>query len=310
MSDRPYEGELVTDEGYPYSRNSPRLYGLTLRTNTERTVTLLEGADALVPGNVVQSRKNRKIRVVHAVARLGIAGMENVVASLVRGVSPSRYQSAIWCIEAADTLGQELRAEGYEVVEWGRRWRRDVVLFFRLAAFMRRERIDILHCHDELSWFYGAIGAWLGGMTRVLVTMHGRRTDISRRHLLEQRFLASLTRTIVCVSQHLREQIIDEVKVAPEKVIAICNGIAVASQKPDRAQRCRARTVLGLPDEAKVVGAVGRLAAVKNLELLIAAAAEARATLPDLYVVLIGDGPCRAQERCSRSSGGARLVCL
>lgn len=242
---------------------------------------------------MVQSSESRKIRVVHGVARLGVAGMENVVASLVRGMPPARYQSAIWCLEEADTLGRELRAEGYEVVEWNRRWRRDFVLFFRLAAWMRRERIDILHCHDELSWFYGAVGAWLGGMSRVLVTMHGRRSDIAWRHLWEQRFLSSITRIIVSVSQHLREQIIDDINVAPGKAVTIYNGIAVASQKPVREQRCQARAVLGLPEDAQVVGTVGRLAAVKNIELLIAAAAEARAVLPSLYVVLIGDGPCQ-----------------
>lgn len=226
-------------------------------------------------------------------ARLGVAGMEHVVASLVRGMPRSTYASAVWCIEEADTLGRELRREGYEVVEWRRRRRRDVALFFRLAALMRSERIDVLHCHDELSWFYGAVGAWLGGVSRVLVTMHGRRSDIARRHLWEQRFLASLSRTVVSVSQYLREQIIDEIKVAPDKAITVYNGVAVAPQPPTREMCRRARAALGLPEDARVVGTVGRLAAVKNLELLITAAAAARAVVPSFYVVLIGDGPCK-----------------
>jgi glycosyltransferase involved in cell wall biosynthesis len=205
----------------------------------------------------------------------------------------SRYRSAVWCIEEADTLGRELRKEGYEVVEWHRRRRRDFALFIRLAALMRRKRIDILHCHDELSWFYGVIGAWLGGVSRVLVTMHGRRSDISGRHLWEQRFLANLTTTVVSVSQHLREQIINEVRVSPAKVITIPNGISLEPQKSEREKRRQARAILDLPQDAKVVGAVGRLAAVKNLDLLIAAAAEARTAIPSLYVVLVGDGPCK-----------------
>jgi glycosyltransferase involved in cell wall biosynthesis len=216
------------------------------------------------------------------VARLGVAGMENVLASLVRGMPPLAYQSAVWCIEEADTLGRELHNEGYEVIEWHRRRRRDFALFLRLAACIRREQIDILHCHDELSWFYGAVGAWLGGMPHVLVTMHGRRSDISRRHLWEQRFLARLTRTIVGVSHHLREQIIDEIKVAPDKTATVYNGIAVVSQRSTREKRRQARAVLGLPEDAQVVGTVGRLAAVKNLDLLITAAAGTRAALPAL----------------------------
>lgn len=237
----------------------------------------------------------RSIRVAHVATRLSLAGMEAVIAHLMRGMSPSWYQSAIWCLEEGDVLGQELRAEGHDVVELGRRWRRDVALFVRIAALARRKRIDILHCHDELSWFYGTIGARLGGVSRVLVTMHGRRSDISKRHLWEQRFLARCSTAIVGVSSYLCQQIINEIGVAPRKVLTIRNGIPLEPYQPGLKQRHQAREALGLSEDAMAIGWVGRLAGVKNVDLLLEAAAEARVMVPTLRVVLIGDGPCKAR---------------
>lgn len=247
------------------------------------------------PASVLQTRGNRQIRVAHAATRLIIAGMGQIIASLVRGIPSDRYHSAIWCLEEADILGEQLRAEGHEVIEFGKRKRRDFSLFMQIASRLRKERIEILHCHDELSWFYGTIAAMLCGDTRVIVTMHGRRPDISLRHLIEQRVLAFGTARIIAVSSYLRRQLVKEINVSKEKAITIRNGIE-SSLPQDGSERLRyAREALALPSGAIVVGSVGRLAKVKNINLLLNAVALARGIVPCLHLVLIGEGPCYAE---------------
>ncbi len=247
---------------------------------------------------------SQQVRIVHLATRLIFAGTGHVVASLVRGMPSPRYRSIIWCLEEADALGLALRAEGHEVVELGKRWRWDVRLFVRIATLLRKERIDILHCHDELGWFYGTIGARLAGMPQVLVTMHGRRPDISTRHLFEQKALAALTMTIVNVSSYLRQQIIDELGVAPPKAALIRNGVTLAS-RPSSDARARARALLDVSDDAQVVGCVGRLDTIKNLDLLIEAIADACHAVPRLRLMLIGEGPCL--EHLNRKVADLRL---
>lgn len=245
--------------------------------------------------NVVEAKIDNRIRVVHLATRLIVAGMGHVIASLIREMPSDCYQSAVWCLEESDILGRQLQTEGYEVVELKRHWRRDFALLFRIAFLLRKNRIDILHCHDELSWFYGTIAAWLAGKKhRVLVTMHGRRTDISSRHLYEQKILAHFTAAIIAVSSYLRQQCINEIEITSKKVMTIYNGIPLFSQQSEQEQRYRARRILGLPEEALVIGSVGRLAEVKNFDLLIDATADARVVIPFLRVVLIGEGPCYA----------------
>src|SRR4029079_19799534 len=53
------------------------------------------------------------------------------------------------------------------------------------------------------------------------------------------------------------------------------------------------RASLGIPEAATILGTVGRLAEVKRQDLLIRAVSKLQATIPDLHLLLVGDGPER-----------------
>lgn len=236
---------------------------------------------------------SERIRLVHLVTRMTFAGVGHVVASLLQNMRKDRYESSVWCIEGADLLGEKLRDEGFPILEVGRRSRRDLLLFFRLANLLRKNRITILHCHDELSWFYGAIAARMAGVESVFMTMHGRRKDISRRHIVEQKMLSRLTTTLVTVSSYLEKQIMHELSVDASKVRTIRNGIGSFSDDNGASNRETARSLLNSPPDAILIGSVGRLRSVKNFNLLLQATAAARNYVPSLRLILIGDGPER-----------------
>ena len=255
----------------------------------------------------VQPRIVSPIRVAHVVTRLTLAGVGNVVASLVRGMRPESYRSTVWCLEEATSWVKTCVPRGTRLWNWKKIRRRDFALFFRLAARARRERVDIFHCHDELSWFYGAIGARLSGGPRVVLTVHGRRFDTSKRHLLEQKILGGLSAAIIGVSASLRQQVIDEIGVSPDKVTVIHNGIAAGALRIQAEQRRQTRRSIGIPEDAIVLGCVGRLDPVKNLDLLIEASAEALRVIPKLEIILAGEGPSRehlAQKAVAVGLGG------
>jgi glycosyltransferase involved in cell wall biosynthesis len=235
------------------------------------------------------------------------------VGNLVTGLARDPYRHEIWCLEEEDRFGRELRQRGVSVVELGRRRRRDLDLFRRLATRLRRDRVDILHCHDVLSWFYGTIAA-LGGRARVVVTMHGRRPSISKRHLIEQRLLTFGTAAIVSVSEYLKRQLVDELRLASGRVLTILNGIPIDRSIADPGsaeRRIRARRALGLSEDAIVVGSVGELSSVKHLDLAIEALGEARRRVPSLQLVLIGDGAERDRlTRLATDLGLEGAVCF
>jgi glycosyltransferase involved in cell wall biosynthesis len=243
------------------------------------------------------SRKTKRIatdrprRVAHLCSRLCVGGMENVVAHLLRTARSPQFESSAWCLEERDVLGEELAAQGFPVFVLGKRRRRDVGLFWRIAALIRQHRVAVVHCHDELSWFYGTVGARLSGpRCRVVVTMHGRRRDISVRHLWEQRALAAWTSRIVSVSEFLRNQLLSELRLAADRVSTITNGVPWAPDLPTIRDRDAARLRLGVRSDEFVIGSVGELSGVKNLDLMIDAASHVRLSVPGLKVVFIGEG--------------------
>lgn len=246
----------------------------------------------------------RRLRVVHATTRLPVGGMENVVAQLAQRLPANRYQSSICCLEEADRLGRELQDGGVDVTVLGRHRNRDLGLLWRLAWHARRERVDILHCHDELSWFYGGLAARLARVPIVIVTMHGRRPAISARHLFEQRILARGTARIVAVSDYLRKQVRAELRVSASQVVTIRNGIAMPTAPPDPSATERARRKLGLPLDSFVVGSVGELSEVKNFDLAIEAVAGLLGALPHIRLVLVGEGPLRARLEATVGDSG------
>jgi glycosyltransferase involved in cell wall biosynthesis len=196
------------------------------------------------------------------------------------------------------------------LTELSRRRRRDAGLFLRLARLAHRERVDVIHCHDELAWFYGAVAGRLAGC-RVVMTMHGRRRNISFRHLVEQRALAALTSSLVSVSGFLQRQVAAELCLPLDAVTPVPNGVRPLPE-PDAAARGAARRLIGMPDESRpVFGSVGELSEVKDFELALDAVALARRDVPDLQLTIAGDGSRReALEQKVRALGLERHVCL
>jgi len=60
-------------------------------------------------------------------------------------------------------------------------------------------------------------------------------------------------------------------------------------------QRLELRRSLGLPDDAFVIGHVGRMSPEKNHQFLITLASEITKRMPGVHFVLVGDGPLRPQ---------------
>jgi glycosyltransferase involved in cell wall biosynthesis len=93
----------------------------------------------------------------------------------------------------------------------------------------------------------------------------------------------------------------------PARLSVVANGIDVAVFAPSAEARRRTRAELRIPEDARVVGTVGRLAPEKDQALLV------RAMLPLLdetrHLVIVGDGPERdALTAMIRSSGRERYV--
>ena len=109
-----------------------------------------------------------------------VGGAEDLVAAIVRGLDPQRFAAAVATLGPPGPVGQELRAQGYEVVSLGLDIKRTST--WRVVGAVRRllkaGRPDILHTHLYHPNLYGRLGALGLGLTGVVAAVHNSYTRV------------------------------------------------------------------------------------------------------------------------------------
>ena len=242
--------------------------------------------------------------------RNAIGGAEHHVVALVhelatRGVD-TELIVLLWAsdphIEA--TLNR-LRAAGARITIVARRPGRRVLLsrlvraldcWRRLGLLLRDRRDRVVHMHMEL--VMQVLAARLAGCRRLVMTIHNDEPHYRQLHVrLWFRMLAALGVRFVSITDHVRQHLV-ALGLPAAGVRTIKYGV------PAPAPAAVSRAAFDIPDDAFVVGFVGRLTPQKNVPLLIRAVA----TRPDMTCVIVGDGELRGElEELARSLGAANV---
>jgi len=169
-----------------------------------------------------------------------------------------------------------------------------------LARLLRRHGVALVHSHEFTMGVYGAVAARLAG-ARHLITMHGSTYYAERlRRRLAMRAGVALSGALVAVSRQLASHLADRLRLRPERVATIPNGVQWV---PPPAATLRAELGLGPADRLLV--AVGNLYAVKGHRDLLDAVRLLAKTDPTIHVAIAGRGP---EEQALRDQAGRLAV--
>ena len=247
-------------------------------------------------------------RVVHVVNSLAIGGLENGVVNLVNATS-GRFRHVIVCMTADGPLHSRLRSDA-EVVVVGKHPGHDPRAFLRLVRLLRQLRPLIVHSRNWPT-LDAVPAARLARVPLVVHGEHGREvTDPEGRNHRRnrvRRVLSPWVHQFVTVSTDLRRWLIEDVGIPAQKVTAIHNGVDLS--RFGRVGQLDARVRLALPTNVPIIGTVGRLDPVKDQVGLVRALAAIRVDHPTALLVMVGDGPCRAElEQAAATLGQAGHV--
>ncbi|WP_338898223.1 glycosyltransferase [Streptomyces sp. TG1A-60] len=230
------------------------------------------------------------MRALHIITGLGVGGAEQQLRLLLRHLT---VDCEVVALTNPGAVADGLVADGVRVHHLGMGANHDLSALPRLVRLIRAGGYDLVHTHLYRACVYGRLAARLAGVRAVVATEHslgdsqmeGRRLTPGVRalYLASERLGYATVAVSPAVADRLRRW-----GVPSSRVEVVPNGIDLARFDFDASRRHHTRRRLGLPEDAYVVGGIGRLTAGKRFDVLI----RAMTRLPgDHWLLLVGGGP-------------------
>ena len=245
------------------------------------------------------------IRLALIIPTLDRSGAEKQFALLAAGLPKDRFEVEVVALTRSGPLEADLRNAGIPVHVLGKRWRFDLTPVLQLKRWLQERQPDIVH-----SWLFAANSAARlaapRGRTKVVISE--RCVDSWKsgwQHWVDRR-LWRRTDRMLANSQSVADFYADR-GYDRGRIVVIPNGVCV----PPRPATSREEFLkeLGFPPQAKVAMYVGRLAKQKRIRDLLWSAQLLRQSLSDFRLVLVGDGPDRADlEQYARDVEVSKFV--
>ncbi len=239
---------------------------------------------------------------------------------LARHLPKDRYDVSFILFGSLTPLGLEARQLGATVHTLDTPRRRETSQPAFMAAVAKRvvefgricrsERYDIVD-----AWLYIGYGiaAATRPWTRVPTLIAGRRSlsdyksGFGRFNALVDEVARRQSDIFVANSEAVAADVVRSEGIDPSQVRVIRNGVVIPELDIPNA-RLRLRSEWGVPHDAPVVGCVGSFKRGKGQALLAEAMAAAAISVPDAWLVFVGDGPERAAvERVVGAYGLTRV---
>ena len=162
-----------------------------------------------------------------------------------------------------------------------------------LIRLIKREKIDILHCHGYGATTFGRIAGLLSG-TPVLVHEHMVDENIPLYQKLVDRLLAPFTAKGIAISKAVATFMTGPRAIRQASMEVVYNTIPAEfcrEYTPDEKEGVR--KMYGIPDNVTLIGMVGRLDPVKGYTDFLQAAVIISKAYPESRFIIVGDGELR-----------------
>lgn len=247
----------------------------------------------------------KKYKLVHVTSSLRMGGAEKVLYLLVKQLQQQGYDQVVIYVHAGPfvTKLQKLGVRTYQL--HGFFWRYDLLFFIRLYRLLHSERPSVVH---SLLWAANVASRLCGWIVRIpVVSVYHNNVDQNGYiKSLFDRLTLSLAAHNVAVSEQVAQSITETSWFPAKHISVITNGIELA----DDDMRCGSKRDLGIADDCFVIGAVGRLVAVKRFDYLINAYAQCG--FASSCLVIIGSGPLEKalRDQVEQLQIGSRVLFL
>ena len=215
---------------------------------------------------------------------LQTGGLERLLVEIGRHCDRDRFEVRFLALDAIGQPAADLRQLGWRVDSLTANGPISKLARLRqLRQFFQSERIDIVHSHNTLAHFYGALAAKWAGVPAVINTQHGRGCGAGWKAKWQFRLANRWTDCVVGVSNDATELCRADDPRAAAHMRVLWNGIDVS------------RFEYHGPKLLPVAISVARLAPEKDFDTLLHAVKILVRDVPDFRLKIVGDGPERSR---------------
>ncbi len=164
---------------------------------------------------------------------------------------------------------------------------------WRLAQFLKKENVDIMHTHLFYSGLIGVLTKRLNRRTQVAVMRH--HTSVvrmlgSRFHVAADKWMAEKADHIVTVSEAARRYMIEVDGIRRDDIDVVYIGFDFEKLSPNAEDRDRIRAEFDFKDDDFVIGYIANFANGKGHTQLIQAFADISSEIPNAKLFFAGRG--------------------
>lgn len=227
-------------------------------------------------------------RVMITLPELQVGGVETHVIDLSSGLKDKGFDPVI--VSFGGKLVGKLEKKGIDHIDLPVHVKSPVTMFSmvrKIRTIFRERSIEIVHAHSR-------VPAWI--VYFALKTTRKKIPFLTTCHStygvhIGSRVMALSDRT-VSVSEYVRQHMIDNFGMAPDKIGVVRNGIhpEVYDEENAKVLNKKYREELGIDMNAKVIGMVGSLTPRKGYIYFIRAAAEVLKKHGDCVFIAVGGG--------------------
>jgi glycosyltransferase involved in cell wall biosynthesis len=244
------------------------------------------------------------MKVLHVITGLGVGGAELQLRSILQH---TRHDADVLTLYNPGDVARMMSEDGVRVRDLAMARNTELSAVLRLRKIIREGRYDVVHTHLYRACVYGRLAAKLAGTRVVVTTEHSiGETHLERRRMtfgVRALYLGTdmCSDATIAVSDTVAQRLA-RWGVRERKITVIPNGVDFGRVTFDPAARKRIRGEFGIPDDAAVIGVLGRLDPNKRFHLVIEAAAPLLG--PRTKLLIVGDGQDRERlEGIARAHG-------
>lgn len=232
----------------------------------------------------------KRIRLMKVVTNFSNGGTEGQVHNLVGLLDRNEFELRMGCLHKSGVFLKEVERWGIPVKEFhvdSLYMPKTFLQQVRLAAYLRKQHIQIMHSYNFYSNVVAIPAAKLAGVPLIIASIRDRGVYLNRAQKHVQKWACGLADKILVNAESIREWLLEE-GYSANKIEVIKNGIDLSLYE------CNIKSTaihkeLSLPTSAPLVVMLARLNYQKGINDFLQAAVTVSKSFPDARFLVVGE---------------------